>query len=65
MPECGNKYFNILIREKDFKEPVLEENPVPSNLKDVTEIDEFMLQLPVEKNQKIEKPTLHKTQSFP
>ena len=61
IPECGNKYFNILIPEKDFKEPVLEENPVPSNLKDVTELDEFMLQLLVEKNQKIEKPTLHKT----
>ena len=61
IPECGNKYFNILIREKDFKEPVLEENPVPSNLKDVTEIDEFILQLLVEKNQKIEKQTLHKT----
>ena len=53
MTKYANEHFNIFIQEKDLKELILKTIPVPSNLQEVREMDEFMAQLLKEKRQEI------------
>ena len=53
MTKYANEHFSISIQEKDLKELILKTIPVPSNLQEVREMDEFMAQLLKEKRQKI------------
>ena len=53
MAEYANEHLKIFIQEKDLKESILKTIPVPSNLQEVRQMDEFMAQLLKEKRQKI------------
>ena len=53
MAEHANDHLNVFIQEKDLKESILMTIPVPSNLKEVRRMDEFMAELLKEKQQKV------------
>ena len=54
MAKYANEHLNIFIQEKNLKESILvNSRPVPSNLQEVRQMDEFMAQLLEEKRQKI------------
>ena len=53
MVNYANKHLDIFIQEKDLKGSVLKTIPVPSNLQEVRQMDEFMAKLLKEKRQKI------------
>ena len=41
----ANSYFNQYVQERDLKESILTENPVPSNIAEVKKLDGFMSHL--------------------
>ena len=52
MAKFANYYFNQYVQERDLKESILTENPVPSNItKKKKKLDEFMSHLLKENNQ--------------
>ena len=51
MAKYDNSHFNQYIQERDLKESILTENPVPSNITKVKKLDEFMSHLLKENNQ--------------
>ena len=53
MAKYANEHLNIFIQEKNLKESILKTIPVPPNLQEVRQMDEFMAQLLEEKRQKI------------
>ena len=53
MAEYANEHLKIFIQEKDLKDSILKTIPVPSNLQEVRQMDEFMAQLLKENRQKI------------
>ena len=52
MAEYANEHLIIFIQEKDLKESILKTIPVPSNLQEVRQMNEFMAQLLKDKRQK-------------
>ena len=53
MVNYANKHLDIFIQEKGLKESILKAIPVPSDLQEVRQMDEFMAKLLKEKRQKI------------
>ena len=53
MAQYGSDHLKIIIQEKDLKESILKTIPVPSNLQEVRPMDEFMVQLLIEKRQNV------------
>ena len=53
MAEKANSHLNVFIQDKDLNESFLKTIPLPSNIKEVRRIDEFMAQLLKEKWQKV------------
>ena len=51
MAKYANSNFNQYVQERDSKESILTENPVPSNITEVKKLDEFMSNLLKENNQ--------------
>ena len=53
MVEYANEHLKIFIQEKDLEDSILKTIPVPSNLQEVRQMDEFMAQLLKENRPKI------------
>ena len=51
--EYANEHLNIFIQEKSLKDSILKTIPVPSNLQEIRQMDEFMAQPLKEKEQKM------------
>ena len=51
MAKYANSHFNQYVQERDLKESILTEIPVPSNITEVKELEEFMSHLLKENNQ--------------
>ena len=51
MAKYANSHFNQYVQERDLKESILTEDPVPSNIPEVKKLDEFMSHLLKENNQ--------------
>ena len=51
MAKYASSHFNQYVQERDLKESILTENPVPSNITEVKKLDEFISHLLKENNQ--------------
>ena len=51
MAKYATSHFNQYVQERDSKESILTENPVPSNITEVKKLDKFTSHLLKENNQ--------------